>query len=141
MKPIKQIALIIALALAPVVSAQTLTPVQQKIEENKVEVFTSAERDNMQMWFANEVEKMKLTNEVEEQYLDIIIHHVVKVKRINDKDSDLAVDEQKRAFTKQIKEVNSECKEILTEEQYAMHLKNWGKLTEAAEKRFFKDKM
>lgn len=140
MKPIKQLALAIALALSPLLSAQTLTPAQQKIEANKVDIFTSEEKDNMQMWFATETAKMNLTEDVEQQYLDIILHHVVKVKTIDDKDSHLTKAEQRVAFDKQVRAVNDECKVILTEEQYAMHLKNWGTLAKAAEKRFFNEK-
>jgi len=117
------------------VNAQKLTEKQKEREANKVEIFTSEEKDNMQMWFHEETKKLNLSEEESERYRQIIANNVYKMRRLNDKDSKLTEEEVTTEFKKLVEKTNFEVKDVLSEEQYEMHLKNFNKLANSALKR------
>ena len=57
------------------------------------------------------------------------------MRRLNDKDSKLTEEEVTTEFKKLVEKTNFEVKDVLSEEQYEMHLKNFNKLANSALKR------
>ena len=117
------------------VNGQTLTEKQKEREKNKVELYTPEEKDNLQMWFHEETKKLGLSEEVMEQYSTLVTDNVFDMRRLNDKDSENTPEEITEKFNKLVDKTNASVKSILTEEQYEMHKKNFGKLTDAAIKK------
>jgi len=114
------------------VSGQTLTEKQKEREKNKVEIYTSDEKDNIQMWFYNKTNEMNLSKPVRDQYNQIITDNIFDMRRLNDKDKDYTQDEINIKFDKLVEKTNASVKPILTNEQYEMHLENFGKLMHEA---------
>ncbi|WP_045469433.1 hypothetical protein [Winogradskyella sp. PG-2] len=94
-------------------------------EKNKVEILTVEERANLQMLFYNKMKKMKLTDEVEEEYYRYLLHYVYDMQRLNDKDKDYTDEEMKEELGKLVTKMDTRIEPILTEEQFKMHKKNW----------------
>ena len=47
-------------------------------EERKVKIFTNEEKDNLQIWFHKEVDKMKFSEEQKDDYYSVIFYYVSK---------------------------------------------------------------
>ena len=52
--------------------SQQMTEKQKEREQNKVNIFTSEEKSNLQRFYADEVTKMKLSEEKREKYYNYI---------------------------------------------------------------------
>lgn len=120
--------------------AQQLTRKQQERENNKVEIYTSEEKDNLQMWFHEQVKDMNLSNEVDAQYFGILVNYTSSMMRLNDKDKDYTEEEIKTRFDRLVEKLNNDVKPILTEEQYKMHLENFGRIVRSAQAKLKKNK-
>lgn len=117
------------------VSAQELSNKQKLREKNKVENFSPKEKDSMQMWFHNETKKLGLSPDTLEKYNGILTDNVFKIRRLNDKDQKNTSAEVAKKFDALVEKTNAQVKPLLTEEQYKMHLKNFGALADAARKK------
>ena len=109
--------------------AQEMTQKQKEYEENKVEIFTLEERDNIQMWVQEEVEKMGLSEEEISEYNNILLYYLGKIRRFDDKDKGNSKEEILQKLDQLIIKQNEDVKEILSEEQYKMHLEFYDKMT------------
>jgi hypothetical protein len=121
----KQIFAVLAgICLLPLFNAkaQELTQKQQEYEENKVEIFSVKERDNVQLWSQEEVSKMGLSEEERSKYSNTILHYLSKMRRLDDKDMGYSKEEMIKEMDELVVKQNAELKEWLTEEQYKMHL-------------------
>lgn len=114
----------LVLVLSIKVTAQE-TQMDKEKKERKVKIFTNEESDNFQLWFYNETKKMNLSEAAEEEYYRIILHYSFDLNRLNDKDKDYTSDEMRKEFEKILVKMNSEVKEVLTEENYKVHINNW----------------
>jgi len=114
------------------ISSQTMTEKQKEREINKVEIYSSDEKDNTQLWFYNKTNEMNLTKPVRNQYNQIITGTVFEMRRLNDKDKGYTQDEINSKFDELVEKTNVSVKPILSDEQYEMHLHNFGKLTHNA---------
>ncbi|MBG6133367.1 hypothetical protein IWQ47_004706 [Aquimarina sp. EL_43] len=110
------------------VSAQTQKEKEQPGEKNKTEIFTSGEKDNLQFFFKEQVDKMKLSEDLSNDYYGIILYYSNKMGRIGNKDKGYTEAEKKTKFDAMVIQLNDEVKEILTKEQYQMHKENYGKI-------------
>lgn len=110
------------------VNAQELTKKQKERANNKVEIYTAEERDNIQMGFYTRVKSMGLSKNLEDQYYSIVLYYTIKMARLDDKDKGLSKDEIKIKFKEYTAIMNSEIKQILNEGQYNMHLENFDKI-------------
>ncbi|MFC5048501.1 hypothetical protein ACFSTE_08465 [Aquimarina hainanensis] len=130
MKLVKPIATFICLIFSIAFYAQ-----EAPVEKNKkVEIFTPQERDNLQVWFHEKVKDMKLGMEVEEEYFSIVLYHIVKITRLDDKKTLTKEEIRDKAKTLLLKQ-NKEVKGILTEEQYAKHLSIFGDIIKSVHNR------
>jgi hypothetical protein len=107
---------------------QEMTQKQKEYEENKVEIFTLEERDNIQMWVQEEVEKMGLSEEEISEYNNILLYYLGKIRRFDDKDKGNSKEEILQKLDQLIIKQNADVKEVLNEEQYEMHLEFYDKM-------------
>ncbi|AXT63017.1 hypothetical protein D1816_22620 [Aquimarina sp. AD10] len=107
---------------------QTQKEKQVEREKNKVEIFTSDEKDNLQVFVAKQVEQMKLSEKLREEYYGILLYYTNKMGRIGDKNKGYTEAEKKTKLDAMVINLNDEVKEFLTEEQYAIHRESFGKI-------------
>ena len=135
MRVLNSVVIVISLLVCSSVTSQTLSEKQKEREKNKVDIYSPEEKDNIQMWFYEETKKMGLTEDVRDEYSSRFSDNVFDMRRLNDKDSENSQEEITEKFKKLVEKTNASVKPLLTEEQYEMHVKNFGKLTEAAIKK------
>lgn len=116
-------------------NAQTLTPKQQEYENNKVQIFSVEERNNLMDWFVERAKKMNLSEEQENEYSNILVFYAVKMGRIDDKDKGNSKAEILKEFDEILNKQEKEIKDILTKEQYKIHKENYGKMIKSIETR------
>lgn len=106
-------------------------------KERKVTIFTSEEKDNLQIWFNAEVdERMNLTPEEKDEYNSILNYYIVKMGRLDDKDKDFTTEELKIEVEKLLAKQDAELKLALSARQYEVHQEIYGELMSAAYKRW-----
>lgn len=140
MKNIKSIFIITFLFSSIIMNAQKLTLKQQEYEKNKVQIFTSDERDNLQRWFIEEVDQMCLTEAKNEEYFSILLYYNVKMTRLDDKDMEYTKEEINEKFDKLLAKQDVEIKKILSEEKYKMHIEVYDELLRSIRNRMDKTK-
>ncbi len=102
----------------------TFVNVQSQImtkKERAVVIFTPDEKDNLQMWFHEEVNKMKFTEEELDEYYGIIFYYIVRISRLDDLDKGYTEEEFKQELNKLLGKQNKELQEMLTEERFKIH--------------------
>lgn len=100
---------------------------EEKVKE-KVKIFTSGEKDNLQFFFKEQVDKMKLSEDLRDDYYGIILYYTNKMGRIGNKDKGYTEAEKKTKLDAMVIQLNDEAKEILTKEQYQIHKESFGKI-------------
>ena len=115
--------------------AQTLTPQQQEYEKNKVQIFTVNERDNLFNWFGERAKLMNLSEEKEDEYTGVLLFYFVKMGRLDDKDKGNSKEEIIQKMDKLLKKQDTEIREVLTNEEYEIHHKNYDKLVNSIKTR------
>ncbi|KAA1244442.1 hypothetical protein [Aquimarina sp. RZ0] len=108
--------------------SQTQKEKQQERQKNKVEIFSSKEKDNLQVFVAEEVGKMKLSEDLQDDYYMIIGYHTNKMSRLDDKDAQLTEKEVISRFKQMIKDLETDVKEILTKDQFTIHQESFSKI-------------
>ncbi len=104
---------------------------QEKLEErqkNKVEIFSSQEKDNLQAFVEAQVERMKLSENLRDDYYMILGYHTNKMARLDDKDAQLTENEVKIKFKKMLTNLDGDVAEILTEDQFNIHKESFDKI-------------
>ena len=108
--------------------SQQMTDKQKESEQRKVNLFTSEEKDNLQVFYANQVDKMKLSEDKREEYYNILLFHTHQMSRLDDKDKDYTETEITEKFNSSQDRMNEKMKLLLTPEQYVMHLEAFSKI-------------
>ncbi len=109
-------------------NAQTQKEKLEERQKNKVEIFTSDENDNLQFFVDEQVEKMKLSENLRDDYYMILGYHTNKMGRLDDKDAQLSEKEVKNKFQAMIQKLDKDMKEILTEDQFNIHQESFSKI-------------
>ena len=65
---------------------------------------------------------MKLDQETQDLYFSKINSHSYRLSRLDDRDSELTVEERRVEINKIIKELNRDVKDLLSEENYESHV-------------------
>ena len=112
------------------------TYAQSTTEENKVQIFTYEEKANLQNWFQKEIQQMKLSQEQEASYSSIITYYVAKIARLDDKDQDYSKEEFKAKLNEFLGKQDADLKEILSDDQFAIHKEIYGEFLRSAYKRW-----
>ena len=105
-------------------------------EDLKVKIFTTEERDNLQLWYHEEVQRMGLFEEIASQYNSILVYYVAKISRLDDKDLDLSKTEFKARLNEYLKKQDDDLREILTNEQFTIHKEIYGEFIRSAYRRW-----
>ena len=118
--------------------ACTLTAFAQQgsKEDLKVKIFTTEERDNLQLWYHEEVQRMGRSEEIASQYNSILVYYVAKISRLDDKDLDLSKTEFKARLNEYLKKQDDDLREILTNEQFTIHKEIYGEFIRSAYRRW-----
>ena len=112
------------------VGSTSFATAQEYTKKNrKVTIFTSEEKDNLQIWFNKEVDdRMGLNQEERDEYASILTYYVVKMGRLDDKDKDFTKEELKIEVEKLLAKQDAELKLALSAEQYVVHQQIYGEL-------------
>ncbi len=110
------------------ISRQTQDEKLQERQNNKVEIFTSSEKDNLQSFVAEQVQKMNLTEDLQDDYYMIIGYHSNKMARLNDKDSNLTKEQIISKFRNMLGDMDKDVQEILFAEQFKIHKQSFDKI-------------
>ena len=105
-------------------------------EDTKVQIFTYEEKANLQVWFNEELKRMKLTREQESQYSSVLTYYIAKISRLDDKDQDFSPGEFKARLEEYLLKQDSDLKDILTPEQFAIHKEIYGEFLRSAYRRW-----
>ena len=80
MQTIKTFSILLCLVFFNQMTAQhKMTQAEKERAENKVQIYTSTERDNLQMWFHERVVGMELTEKQEEEYFSVVLYYIFKM--------------------------------------------------------------
>ena len=110
---------------------------QESTEKDvKVQIFTQEEKDNLQLWYHEGLEKMGLSEETEARYQSILTYYAVKMTRLDDKDQDYTPEEFKTKLNAYLARQDADLREILTDEQFAIHQEIYGEFLRSAYKRW-----
>ncbi|UCD61967.1 MAG: hypothetical protein JSV59_05225 [Flavobacteriaceae bacterium] len=105
-------------------------------EERKVEIFSSEEKDNLQLWFQDEVKRMNLNEEEMSQYSSIIVYYVAKIARLDDKDKDYSEERFKKELNSLLAKQDKELEDLLTPVQFDIHKEIYGEFLRSAYRRW-----
>ncbi|GAA4268347.1 hypothetical protein [Hyunsoonleella aestuarii] len=108
--------------------SQQKTQEQKEREKSKVELYTPEEKDNLQNFYAEEVNKMKLSEEIKSEYYNILLFYTHSMSRLDDKDKDYTQEEISEKFNILHFKMNEKMKALLTPEQYVIHLETFNKI-------------
>lgn len=110
---------------------------QQKPKEDvKVQIFTHEERDNLQLWYHEQIKRMDLSEEKDSQYNSILFYYIAKISRLDDKDQDLSTAEFKARLNQYISQQDKDLREILTDAQFDIHKEIYGEFLRSAYRRW-----
>lgn len=125
MKTIKTLLVVSLIFTFVSVNSQTLSLKEQERENNEVEILTQEEKDEIQLWFHYEKERMNMSEEKLNEYDSNLLVYISKMMRLDDKDQDYTNDEIIVEYEKLTSEMNDKIKTILSEEQYEIHETNF----------------
>ena len=109
---------------------------QQNKKDVKVQIFTHEERDNLQLWYNEELKRMGLSEEKESQYNSILFYYIAKITRLDDKDQDLSKEEFKAQLNAYLNKQDTDLREILTPDQFEIHREIYGEFLRSAYRRW-----
>lgn len=95
---------------------------EQEKEDYRVRLFSDDEFANLHVWFYNEVQKMNLSENADNEYSSILSMHVFKMSRLNDKDKGYSKEEIIKRFNEMYDKLNEDIKPVLNEDQFDQHL-------------------
>jgi hypothetical protein len=114
----------------------SITAQELSKEERKVEIFSSEEKDNLQLWFQDEVQRMDLSEEKMSQYSSIIVYYVAKISRLDDKDKDYSPERFKKELNSLLARQDKDLEDLLTPEQFEIHKEIYGEFLRSAYRRW-----
>ncbi len=94
----------------------------------KPALFSSSERDSLQLWFYDRATVMGLKDEKRDEFYNIVLYHTFKMKSLEKKEKGYSSIEIRAKFEELLKKQNNEIKTILDEKQYAYYLDTYNKL-------------
>ena len=122
MKTLKTIISILVMSITVNGFSQTLTPKQIERQKSEVKILTDNERNDLQIWFHQELNKLNLSDSVEREYDGILSLYTYKMKRLDDKDQDFTSEQIQEQFHYYITTLNQKVSDLLPQDKYEMHL-------------------
>jgi len=108
----------------------------EKKDNDRVEIFTPQEKDNLQMWFHDEIKKMDLTYHQQEEYIHVLVYYMYKIGRLDDTDNWESKEYFQKRLNEYLEKQDAEIQEILSEEQFEIHKEIYGTFLKSASKRW-----
>ncbi len=131
MKHIKQLLLLSFIFIFSNMHSQDMTKA-----ERKVQIFTPDEKDNLQMWFHEEIHRMQFSEEELDEYYAVIFYYVAKISRLDDLDKGYTKEEFKVELNKYLAKQDADMQEMLTPERYQLHTEIYSVFLKNAYKRW-----
>jgi len=128
---LRKIVIVSCLLISALGYSQTLSVKKDANKDvKKHRIFTSEERDNIQLWYHDQVEEMKMSDAVREKYESIVEYYVVKIYYLSDKENGYLDDDElmKVKFDEYVARLNGELKPILSKENYQQHKNAFGRV-------------
>ena len=94
----------------------------QEKEDYRVRLFSDAEFANLHVWFNNELQKMNLSENADNEYGSLLSMHIVKMGRLIDKDNNYSNEEVIVKFNEIYNKLNEDVEPVLNKDQYTQHL-------------------
>lgn len=92
------------------------------------DVYKSAERDSLQLWFYDRATVMGVEGKKRDEFYNIILYHTFKMTRLENRDKGFTSQEIRVRFEKLLQKQHSEVKEILDSKQYNYYLDTYDRL-------------
>ena len=127
--------IIIVLTFFTVSSALAQNSASTENENNKVQLFSSEERDNLQFWINDEIDKLGLSPKERDEYVSVILYYTVKISRLDDHDMGYEKDEILERFEELMNKMHAEMKTLLNADRYEQHLEIFKELTRSYKNR------
>ncbi|OUR94544.1 hypothetical protein A9Q87_02610 [Flavobacteriales bacterium 34_180_T64] len=122
MKTLKSVLVIILVFTSFNVNSQSSNDLKIERQKNRVEMFSSDERNELQIWFYHKTESMQLSDDEDNLYHGIIVLYMNKMMRLDDMDQDFTQDEIIEKVQLNFDMINSSVQPRLSDEQYTVHL-------------------
>jgi len=122
MKNLHLLVFVFTLSCSCVLNAQSDQKVKERQERRVDTLFSTDERNSLQLWFQDNKKKMNIDQETDDLYTSIVNNHLYKISRTNDKDSELTVDERKEEIDDILAAMNKKVKPLLSKDGYTRHL-------------------
>ncbi|HZH70353.1 MAG TPA: hypothetical protein VFD80_07890 [Flavobacteriaceae bacterium] len=104
----------------------TATFAQSKLnstkKSTKIDVFTPEEKDDIQLWFIERSDALKLTPKQNDEYAKVILTNLNTIFHLTDTDKGYSISEIKEKLDDIFVKINKESKPIMDTEQYETHL-------------------
>ncbi len=91
-------------------------------------LFTSNERDSLQVWFYDRATVMGLRDDVRDEFYNIILYHTYKMRNLEKKDKGYTSEEIRTKFDDLLQKQHKEIKAILDDKEYTYYLNTYEKL-------------
>ena len=102
------------------------------MRERKVDTtFTKDQKNTLHYLIYDTVNKMNLDQDVMDQYYAILYSHTYKMTRLDDKDQTYTPEERREELNSITDAMNSQLKEILSDEDYKSHSDNFNIILKA----------
>ena len=108
---------------------------EDKESKQPRQVFTSEERDSLQLWFYDRATAMGIKGEKRDSFYNIILYNSSRVKKLLKRQDELAQDALVSKFEALLDEQNSEVRQLLDERQYQYYLETYSKMMDSVYRR------
>lgn len=127
--------LLITALLAGSISGVAQVKHQKSKKSVKIDVFTPDEKDQIQFWFNEQRDSLKLNYKQKEEYTAVIVRNLNAVYHLTDSNKGYSVSEIKDKLNKIFDKIHAESKAIMDNGQYQEHLVNMERIHRVYENR------
>lgn len=94
-------------------------------EKNEELFYSIEENEYIKKWFSQEIENMKMTDQVKEMYYELIMKYTSNMDVLGNEEDKYTKNDFKIKLLSVVDDLNLKMKEILTKRQYIIHEKNF----------------
>lgn len=111
--------LMLSFASASIVAQSSL---KSEKKNTKIDVFTPDEKDNIQLWFIEQSDSLKLSKKQNDEYSKVITTNLNAIFHLTDTNKGYSVAEIKEKLDAIFVKINKQVKPFLDSKQYEEHL-------------------
>lgn len=130
MNQIKYILAAIALVSTLQLSAQEKETEPMIALDGRELLFTSKDKDFLQLWFYEQMLKMSLNEQGREDYSSLLTYYTYRMGRITLPKYEYTEAEQKAEFDRLVVELNKEMEDFLNEGDFKVHMESFSRIEE-----------